>query len=153
VTSSQPMEEYNEIMPQISPDGQWLAYVSDESGQNEVYIRRFPNIDSGGLEKVSTNGGIIPLWSPDGRELYYENLDDEQMVVSVETDPILKPGKPQRLFDNSSYTSWDIDPKGKRFLMIKEVEATEDDSAQGRPRKIIVVTNWFEELNEKAPVD
>ena len=146
-------EEYNEIMPQNSPDGQWLAYVSDESGQNEVYIRRFPNIDSGGLEKVSTNGGIIPLWSPDGRELYYENLDDEQMVVSVETDPILKPGKPQRLFDNSSYTSWDIDPKGKRFLMIKEVEATEDDSAQGRPRKIIVVTNWFEELNEKAPVD
>ena len=139
-------------MHQLSPIGQWLAYVSDESGQNEVYIRPFPNIDSGGLEKVSTNGGMFPLWSPDGRELYYENLDDEQMVVSVETDPILKLGKPQRLFDNTSYPSWDIDPKGKRFLMIKEVEATENDSAQGRPRKLIVVTNWFEELKEKVPV-
>ena len=74
------------------------------------------------------------------------------MVVSVETDPILKLGNPQRLFDMEPYLGWDINPEDKRFLMIKGVEETEDDSARGRPRKVVIITNWFEELKEKMPV-
>ena len=74
------------------------------------------------------------------------------MVVSVETDPELELGKPRRLFDTQPYNHWAIDPEGKRFLMIKGVEETEDDSTQGETRKIVIVTNWFEELKEKVPV-
>jgi len=145
-------EEYNESYPQISPDGRWLAYVSDESGQDEIYIRSFPDVDSGERSKASTEGGNYPHWSDD-LELYYESLAGEMMVVSIETEPELKPGKPQRLFDMGPYLNWDIDPDGKRFLMVKEVRATVDDSVQGNSRKIIIVTNWFEELKEKVPVE
>jgi serine/threonine protein kinase len=145
-------EEYDERDPQISPDGRWLAYASDESDQWEVYVRPFPDVDSGGLKKVSTSGGNYPLWSPDGRELFYRSPDGF-VAVSVETNPDLKLGSPQRLFDMEPYLAVDIDPDGKRFLMVKGVETAEDDTAQGTPRKIIVVTNWFEELKEKAPVE
>ena len=146
-------EEYNESYPQISPIGRWLAYTSDESGQNEVYIRPFPDLDSGGLKKVSTSGGYEPLWSPDGQELFYLSPSDEIMAVSVETNPILKLGTPQHLLDIGMNLGGDIDPEGKRFLAIKKVETKEDDSAQSRPRKIIIVTNWFEELKDRVPVD
>ena len=147
-------EEYNETYPQISPDGKWLAYVSDESDQNEVYVRPFPDTDSGGQEKVSTSGGNYPRWSPDGRELFYGNPKAELMVVSVQTNPSLKLGKPRRFMESRPYLGADIDPEnGKRFLVIKKVEETEEESEQGRPRKIIVVTNWLEELKEKVPVD
>ena len=145
-------EEYQERSPQISPQGDWLAYSTNESGHPEVYIHSFPDVDGGREELVSTNGGAKPLWSLDGKELFYSNLSDELMVVTVETDPDLKLGKPQKLFDIGQYLGYDIDPDGKRFLMIKGVEETEDDSAQGGPRKIVVVTNWFEELKEKVPV-
>ena len=147
-------EEYNESSPQISPQGDWLAYMTDQSDQLEVYIHSFPDMDSGRKEKVSTDGGLFPLWSPpDGKELFYVNPSGELMVVTVETDPELILGNPQRLFDIQQYLGWDIDPEGKRFLMIKGVEEAEDESAQGKPRKIVVVTNWFEELKETAPVD
>ena len=63
-------EKYHETQPQISPDGRWMAYVSDESGKSEVYVRPFPDVDKGKWQ-VSTSGGDSPLWSPDGRELFY----------------------------------------------------------------------------------
>ena len=74
------------------------------------------------------------------------------MSVSVDTDPTFILGTPTKLFIGP-YSSKDIDPDGKRFLMIKETEATEEDSSQGRPRKINIVLNWFEELNHRVPVD
>ena len=102
-----------------------------------------------------------PLWSQDGRELFYRN-GDEIIVVKVETDPTFKPGKPELLFQGPYFqdslnlggiTSWDIDQNGKRFLMLKEVEATKEDSIQRKLRKINIVLNWFEELKQKVPAD
>jgi len=147
-------EEYNEWNPQISPDGRWLAYVSDESNRNEVYVLPFPDINICEKQKVTTDGGSNPIWSPGSRELFYGSPDGGLMVVSVDTDPSLKLEKPQRLIDPRPYLAGDIDPEnGKRFLVIKKVEETEEDSAQGRPRKIIVATNWFEELKKQVSAD
>jgi len=147
--------KYNEDHPQISRDGRWMAYASNESGQNEVYMRRFPEVNKGRWQ-VSTSGGNGPLWSPDGRELYYRN-GDSVIAVSVETEPVFKAGKPRELFRGSYYTEnvgqaalpmWDISPDGKRFLMMKEISSP---STGESPRKINVVVNWFEELKQRVP--
>ena len=135
-----------------------MAYVSNESGQSEVYVRPFPEVNKGRWQ-VSTNGGVSPLWSPDGRELFYFSEDDRSVTsVAVETAPVFKPGTPRRLFSRAAYlgggttpgTPWDIQPDGKRFLMIKRPEAA--SAATGGPRKINIVLNWFEELKARVPV-
>ena len=153
-------DKYNEKDPMISPDGRWLAYMSNESGQYEIFVRPFPDVDSGGKMQVSRNGGNNPLWSSDGRELFYRN-EDAIMIVPVEMEPTFRLGNPEVLFEglyfqssfsSGAITSWDIAQDGKRFLMMREVEATEENSTQRDPRKIIVVTNWFEELKERVPV-
>jgi Tol biopolymer transport system component len=96
------------------------------------------------------NGGDSPpLWSPDGRELFYRN-GDSVMVVAVHTEPTFKPGKAESLFQGKYASSWDINPDGKRFIMMKEVES--NTSEAGGPRKINIVLNWFEELKQRVPV-
>jgi serine/threonine protein kinase len=156
-------EEHSEAQPKISPNGNWMAYVSDESGQREIYVRPFPEVDKGRWQ-VSTNGGDSPLWSPDGRELFYRN-GDAVMTVTVRTEPTFSLETPKILFRGTyvSYEAimwsqilsnpWDIDPDGKRFLMIKEAEPTGEDSSQGRPRRINIILNWDEELKQRVPVD
>jgi eukaryotic-like serine/threonine-protein kinase len=143
-------EKYNETQPQISPDGNWMAYVSDESGRNEVYVRPFPGVESGGRWQVSSDHGDSPLWSPDGRELFYRN-DDSFLAVQVETVPTFSPAKPRVLF-KGTYLYWDISPDSKRFLMIKPSASTGAASAAAGPRKINIVLNWFEELKQKVAV-
>ena len=151
-------EKYDEAQPQISPDGRWMAYTSNESGQNQVYVRPFPEVE-GGRWQVSTSGGDSPLWSPGGRELVFRN-GDVVMAVPVETDPMFSVGTPKRLFQGTyvnsvlSYDSWDqatwdITPDGRRFLMMKETGIAA--SGMVRSRKITVVLNWFEELKRRAP--
>lgn len=148
-------EKYSVSEPRISPNGRWMAYESNESGKSEVYVCPFPDVRKG--NKVSMSGGNHPLWSPDGRELFYNNVD-LTMAVPVETDPQFKiNGMPTVLFrgtagkilgpewaDMAGFTYWDIDPTGKRlFLMLKD--ATE------APRKINIVVNWFEDLKRRVP--
>jgi hypothetical protein len=152
--------EYAEFQPQISPDGRWLAYVSNESGDG-VYVRPFPDVDSGRWP-VSTSGGDYPLWSPDGRELFYRS-GDSVIAVEVETEPAFKLGKTTVLFKGTySYgsglvgfpnTPWDVHPDGKRFLMLKPAGLTDEESEAGIPRKINIVVNWFEELKERLPAE
>ena len=89
-------EKYLEIQPKISPDGRWMAYLSDESGKNEIYVRPFPEVNKGRWQ-ISTSGGNSPLWSRDGRELFYRSADSV-MAVAVQTEPTFKPGKPEVLF-------------------------------------------------------
>jgi Tol biopolymer transport system component len=150
-------EKYNEYNAQISPDAKWMAYTSDESGLREVFACPFPDVESGGRWQVSTGGGDCPLWSPDGRDLFYRN-GDATMSVDVETDPAFKPGKPEALFRGAYYNPgtgiafWDISPDGKRFLMIKQPASTDAASAAGSPRKINVVVNWTQELKQRVPV-
>jgi serine/threonine-protein kinase len=146
--------KHNEHQPQISPNGRWIAYTSNESGTNEIYVRPFPEVHSGRWQ-VSTSGGYSPLWSPDGRELFYRNAD-AVMAVSVKTDPTFSFETPATLFQITDVTSfaldphpWDISPDGKRFLMMKETAAPEESAG---PRRINIVLNWSEELRQRAPL-
>jgi eukaryotic-like serine/threonine-protein kinase len=145
-------EKYEEKDPQISHDGRWMAYASNESGKYEVYVRPFPDVNTSRCP-VSTSGGNTPLWSLNDRELFY-CVGDAVMAVPVETEPTFKAGKPTVLFrrthirntglDLTNSTYWDISPDGKRFLMLK-------DAVAGGPRKINIVMNWFEELKQWVP--
>jgi serine/threonine-protein kinase len=153
-------QKYNECQPKISPEGNWMAYTSDESGRYEIYVRAFPDVNKGRWQ-VSTSGGATPLWSPDGRELFYRN-DDAVMRVSIETEPTFKAGKPETLFRgtyirlptaNATYDAqpWDIHPDGKRFLMLKPSPSTSAAPTAEAPRRINIVVNWFEELKQRVP--
>ena len=154
-------EEYAEVQPQVSPDGQWIAYCSSETGQNnaEVYVRPFPDVDKGKIQ-VSTNGGLSPRWTPDGKKLLYLNSQNELMIVTVETEPTLKLGTPRILFESkyvgdtaSEGTVWDIHPDGKRLLMMQNPGSPDEEDSAGGPKKITIVLNWDEELKQHVPVE
>jgi serine/threonine protein kinase/Tol biopolymer transport system component len=149
--------KYYEVFPKISPDGQWMTYMSGESGRDEVYVRPFPEVDKGRWT-VSTNGGTYPLWSGDRQDLLYWT-DDALMVVPVQTTPTFRFGTPKALFQRTparitvfglTRIPWDISPDGKRFLMMKPPAST--GPAAETPRKINIVLNWTEELKQRVPV-
>jgi serine/threonine-protein kinase len=144
-------EPYNEHNGEISPDGRWLAFQSNETGRAEIYVRPFPNV-SGSRTQISTGGGTRPVWSRDGREMFYL-WQTAMMAVPVQTTPVFKAGAPQVLF-KGDYSAplvgrtFDVSPDGKKFLMLKaapEVKAPAQSS-------IIVVQNWIEELKRRVPV-
>ncbi len=148
-------EEATEIQPKVSPDGRWMAYMSSESGRNEVYVRPFPDVDKGKWQ-VSTSSGNAPRWSPDGRELFYLSDDNSVMAIAVETKSAFSLGTLRILFRSQNLgptvgagTPWDIHPDGKRFLMIKLPGAPSSTAAA--PRKINIVLNWTEELKQRVP--
>lgn len=127
----------NEDLGRLSPDERWLAYVSDESGRNEVYVRPFPALDRRFI--VSTNGGDEPRWSHDGSELFYLE-DTRMMAVAIETEPDFEPGLPKMLFEHDWMqrgVSFDVAVDG-RFVMIRD----ETPPATS----IEVVLNWTQQL-------
>jgi eukaryotic-like serine/threonine-protein kinase len=140
---------FNETVPRFSPDGRWLAYISNESGRNEVYVQPYPG--PGGKWQISTEGGREPLWNPNGRELFYRT-GDKVMAVDIATQPGFAAGKPRMLFEGSylptplTNPNYDVSPDGQRFLMLKPTE-----QAETAPTQINVVLNWFEELKQKVP--
>ena len=159
-------EKYFEASPQISPDGRLIAYSSNESGKEEIYVRPFPDVDNDRWP-ISNSSGNSPLWSPNGNEIYYRN-GNATMVVPVETEPIFNLlGNPEILFKRtytyqtfstgSINSAWDIHPKNGKFLMLKRAptddESTAGDIAEEAPSKIIIVTNWFEDLKKQVPID
>ena len=135
--------------PAFSPDGHWLAYVSEESGRREVYVQPYPG--PGGKYQISTAGGTEPLWNHNGRELFYRN-EDKMMAVDIYTEPGFAAGKPRQLFQGSYVLNYfagpyyDVSSDGQQFLMLKPVE-----QAQAAPTQINVVLNWFEELKQRVP--
>ena len=142
----------NEVSAAVSPDGAWIVYVSDETGQDEVYLERFP--DLGDKEQISADGGLGPVWSADGRELFYRDLSGSRMmVVPIDTGPPLVPGNAAVAFEGAYYLSegrrYDLAPDG-RFLMIKESDTTFED-AVAAPRQIVVVEGWSDELRRIVP--
>ena len=147
--------EFAEVQPALSPDGRWLAYASNESGQYEVYVQPFPDIDDGKWQ-VSTSSGLFPLWAPDGRRLYFvrPGQSTRMMVADVATDPQFAPGTPTELFDGSAY-QWnaagphDIAPDGERFVVRKE--GTTPDAGDDTIPLLIVVENWYQEVLERVP--
>jgi serine/threonine-protein kinase len=137
---------------EVSPDGRWLAYESNESGTSEVFVRPFPALDSGRWP-VSTGGGTRPLWSHDGREMFYLDASGFLTAVAVErVENGLNIGRPEVVIRKAYVNArpsrtYDVSPDGRRFLMIKEV-TPEQDAADG---KIVLVQNWLEELRRLAP--
>jgi serine/threonine-protein kinase len=128
-----------ERAPKISPDGRFLAFVSDETGRSEIYVRTFPGGDS--RWQVTTTGGTEPLWSRRGEELFYRS-ENEIVSVSVQTDSTFTFGNPQAVVDgpyvpNPMHTNYDIHPDGNQFVMVR--------SGAGETRMMVVV-NWFEAL-------
>ena len=144
--------EFGEFRPAVSPDGRWMAHSSSESGSPEIYVRPFPNVNDGRV-LISTGGGISPVWSPDGRELFYRN-GDVMMVVSVSADPVFVASTPEVLFQGAyaggspgaAGRVYDISPDGERFLMIRQRTAEETGT------DIILVENWVEELKRLVPL-
>ena len=139
--------KYQEFNPTFSPDGTWLAYASDESGQNEVYLMQYP--DKGVKLPVSSGGGRGPIWSRDGQELYYLN-GNTMMAVQIGAEPNSPVGIPEQLFELEGHSgaghrgrTYDISRDG-RFLMHKR--RNEDIEIE-----LICVQNWFEELRQIAP--
>jgi serine/threonine-protein kinase len=128
---------FNEHWTHFSPDGRWIAYVSDESGREEVYVASYPGL--GGRVQISSDGGEDPVWASTGRELVYR-LGNRMMSVAVETAPSLVVGRPALLFDAKFERGYDAAPDGKRFVMVKSVEGP------APPQQIDIVLGWVDEL-------
>jgi serine/threonine-protein kinase len=138
--------EAYETEAQVSPDGRWVAYESQETGQIEVYVQPFPG--PGGKERVSTQGGDSVRWAHNGRELYYRVVSGEGAVmeVDVQTSPQLHLGLPKILIKGVFGTTFDTAPDGKRFL----VEMIGGLDAGGR--RMVGIDDWFDELTRRVPV-
>jgi Tol biopolymer transport system component len=148
--------DYDEFGPAIAPDGRWLAYTSDETGQFEVFVRPFPEVDQSKVQ-ISSGGARGAVWSPDGRELYYvtngPTTGTDRQFMAAE----LRPGPPMAVLSRrvlfevpddiyfANYTtSVDITPDGERFLMGRVASLETPDR-----RRFVVVKNWFTEIKER----
>ena len=144
--------EFDESAAMFSPNGRWIAYMSNETGRDEIYVQPFSVTGRRGTKQISVDGGTEPVWAPDGRELFYRH-GDKMMAVAIEIEPELSVGTPRLLFEKRflhgppwARRNYDISPDGQRFLMIQR----EQDLV---PTEIIVVLNWFEELKRLVPTD
>ncbi len=150
---SQPLVQtrFLEVNAELSLDGHWLAYQSNESGRDEIYVRPFPNV-TGGKWQVYASGGARPLWGRNGQELVYESIG-ALMRVPLTTVPTFLAGTPSKLFDGpyvygALERTYDVSPDGRRFLMIKESGGPVESAASAR---LILVPHWFEELKRLMP--
>jgi Tol biopolymer transport system component len=145
-------KEFNESDGHFSPDMRWVAYVSDESGSNEIYVRGFSQAsgaspETGGKRQVSVGGGMGPRWGRDGKELYYRALDGKVMVVEVTAGAAFQIGRSKALFQappdflSGPISFWDVTSDGNRFLLT--APATE-----ASPTPFTVVLNWQAELKK-----
>jgi len=138
--------EFDEVWPELSPDGRFMAYVSNESGEFEVYIRPFPG--PGRRVRVSTAGGSAPRWSSDGREIFWVH-DRQLMMARVQTTPHLAVSRPASLFETPRLStpmirSFDVDPSDGSFLFLRD--AHEPDTS-----RVVIVLNWVKSL-EREPL-
>ena len=139
----------------VSPDGHWMAYISNESGELEIYVRRFPEVEKAGLHQVSSGGGSVPKWNPNGRELFFVTPQGSMMSVPIRSSPTaIEIGSAQRLFDwphePKANFGFDVSPDGQRFLVVAPGESGSQRSTQ---QELQVVLNWFEDLERLVPTD
>ena len=141
---------YDERAPALSPDGRWLAYVSNESGRDEVYVRPFPNVD-GGKWQVSRNGGSEPLWAHSGRELFYRRFRSALVAVSVSGGTVFELLGERALFPDTyefdlNNRRYDVTRDDRRFVFIRWV--VNDSTAE---RHLTLVENWLSQLTGRVP--
>ena len=149
--------DFNRTWSQVSPDGKWVAFDSDESGQQEVYVQTFPDMMS--TVKISTGGGVHPQWSADGKELYYLTTTTPDaprpfarrtglMAVSIETSPAVKAGTPHLLFEGPYFQGghdYAVTRDGKGFFFIRETQPAQPTT------ELKVVLNWTGDLQNRLP--
>jgi serine/threonine-protein kinase len=139
---------FTEFTPAISRDGKWLAYASNESGRNEVYVVPFPNVNAAKWS-VSTAGGTEPRWSHRGNELFYRDAAGNMVAAEVRTNPVFSVTRTTILFSAARFGSFEASPQydvsadDQRFLMLRPLPGSD-------PERLIVVENWFEELKAKS---
>jgi len=132
----------------VSPDGKWIAYQSNESNTIEVYVRPFPKTDDGRWQ-ISSGGGQRPVWSRSGTELFYMGPNGQLTAVTVHTTPTFSAGNPvkigeARYYSNIAGRTYDVSPDGKRFLIIKD--SASGDPSTSAPPNFVVVEHWIEEV-------
>ncbi len=141
------------VFAEISPNGRYIAYKSNESGQVEIYVRPFPQVDSGRW-RISTSGGTRAAWARNGRELFYLDASNALIAVQVQTSgSTFSTGNQAKVFDGKyaepfPARHYDVSADGQRFLMLKEVAAGDPNAT---PASLVVVLNWFEELKARVP--
>jgi hypothetical protein len=160
----------HETYPQLSPDGEWLAYVSNQSGHNEVWVQPFPQ--PGEPHQVSTEGGMMPRWSADGRRLYYlsgptdgaqpmslplpSRTGSTYLVVDISTRPAFRASAPRIVFQDpemkytviAALSGYDVAPDG-RFLMVEVIRSP--GVIPPPPSDVRLIVNWAEELRTHVP--
>jgi Tol biopolymer transport system component len=147
-------DEFYNAFATISPDGHSIAYQSNLSGQFEIYVQRYPEL--GNRQRISRAGGRLPLWSRDGRELFFSE-GRQMFVVPVQAGTTLVPGEARVLFEGAisrgsvsvNARPYDLTPDG-RFMMIRP---TATEGAERPTSSLIIVQNWFEELKRLLPVN
>lgn len=147
---------FGEYSPRISPDGRWIAFHSNESGRNEVYVRPFPDVDQGRWQ-VSTEGGSDPRWASNGRELFF-NVGGNAIALSrwssaIQPGATFVAGKPTQIATSPSedYPSfaYDVAPDGRLLVHLAASRGTAADAS--RPH-LVVVQHWFDELKARVPI-
>jgi serine/threonine-protein kinase len=143
----------NEVQPAFSPDGRWMAYASDESGAYEVYVRPFPDTAGGGKWQISSSGGKVPVWSRDGKRLFFEGLDNRIMVAGYAVNGAsFSPGKPG-LWNDKQLTAptvdqnFDLAPDGTRIEALVAAPPTEESKASVH---VTFLLNFFDELRRRV---
>jgi serine/threonine-protein kinase len=143
---------FDGVWAEFSPNGRYLAYVSGEPGSDEVYVRPFPQVNSGRWQ-ISTKGGTRPTWARSGRELFYLDASNTLTAVPVQTSgSTFSAGKPAKVFGAKYSTPfpprpYDVSADGKRFLMLKDSAAGDSNAT---PASMVVVEHWFEELKQRV---
>ena len=148
---------FDERYPTFSPDGRWLAYMSNESGESEIYVRAYPEAASGGAKwQISSGGGAYPSWSRSGRELFFENRDNRVMVAAYSVQGNSFAAEKPRLWSDKQLANLfntsknlDLASDGKRFAVILPAEEPGGEKSKNR---ITFVENFFEEVRRKAPL-
>ena len=155
-TALQPLvasEEFAEAAPEISPDGRWLAYSSNETGRDEIFVRPFPDVESTRV-RVSTNGGILPLWANSGTEVFFVDSDNAMVAASFDPDTGRVVGQetlftiPAIYLVNPSQDFYDVSSDDQRFLMARVYVGAEE---QGAEPSFVLVQNWLEEVKARVP--
>jgi eukaryotic-like serine/threonine-protein kinase len=135
-----------EFSPALSPDGRWLAFGTDESGRTEIYVRPFPDVGRTRWQ-ISRAGGTEPMWSADGRELFYRSSKNEMVAAQVNTNGEFQLNGERTLFSTANYKAdnrhhlYAVAPDGRSFYFV--------EALQGSASQIVVITNWWEELKAK----
>jgi len=139
---------YSEHPASLSLDGEWIVYASDETGRSEVYIRRFPTLND--KRQISNGGETQPVWTADDGEIVYRSGD--RMMSVPKPSPRYSLGRRQlssnllSITANGGWVNYDVSQDGQRFAMLQPVAETEPD-------EIVIVLNWFEELERLVPTD